>query len=183
MEELSCVLTQDFVSCVHVRFYFSLPLIFALLAANISHCLTAALNFHVFLPTKFVSFVFNYSLLLFLSNNVKKDTTLLLFFLSKSLGSHAIFFPNKTLSYIWVAIPVDWIILHWYVCGAGGRSGGRCTVTWLPNFLGWAVYHISLPMLLRCARFARESSAMMMMTWVPRGMRIHQDRREPCMQY
>ena len=35
-----------------------------------SHCLTAALNFHVFLPTKFVSFVFNHSLLLFLSNNV-----------------------------------------------------------------------------------------------------------------
>ena len=107
MEELSYVLTQDFVSCVHVCFYFSLPLIFTLLAANISHCLTAALNFHVLLPTKFVSFVFNHSLLLFLSNNVEKDTTLLLFFLSKSLGSHAIFFPNKTLSYIWVAIPVD----------------------------------------------------------------------------
>ena len=63
MEELSCVLTQYFVSCVHVRFYFSLPLIFTLLAASIiSHCLTAALNFHVFLPTKFVSFVFNHSL-------------------------------------------------------------------------------------------------------------------------
>ena len=27
---------------------------------------TAALNFHVFLPTKFVSYVFNHSLLLFL---------------------------------------------------------------------------------------------------------------------
>ena len=38
-------------------FNFSLPLIFTLLAANISHCLTAALSFHVFLPTKFVSFV------------------------------------------------------------------------------------------------------------------------------
>ena len=62
MEELSYVLTQYFVSCVHVRFYFSLPLIFTLLAASISHCLTAALNFHVFLPTKFVSFVFNHSL-------------------------------------------------------------------------------------------------------------------------
>ena len=61
MEELSYVLTQYFVSCVHVRFYFSLPLIFTLLAASISHCLTAALNFHLFLPTKFVSFVFNHS--------------------------------------------------------------------------------------------------------------------------
>ena len=34
----------------------------SLLAASISHCLTAALNFHVFLPTKFVPFVFNHSL-------------------------------------------------------------------------------------------------------------------------
>ena len=96
------------VLCAYPRFcllcscslYFSLPLIFASLAANISRCLTAALNFHVFLPTKFVSFVFNHSLLLFLSNNVEKDKTLLLFFLSKSLGSHAIFFPNNFLSYI-----------------------------------------------------------------------------------
>ena len=94
MEELSYVLTQYFVSCV-LRFYFSLPLIFTLLAARISHCLTAALNFHVFLPTKFVSFVFNHSLQLFLSNNVEKDTTLLLFFLSKSPGGHAISFQIK----------------------------------------------------------------------------------------
>lgn len=34
----------------------------------------------------------------------------------------------------------------------------RCTVTWLPNFLGWAVYHIFLPMVLCCVCFARESS-------------------------
>ena len=42
--------------------YSSLPLIFTLLAASIPHFLTAALNLHVFLPTKFVSFVFNNSL-------------------------------------------------------------------------------------------------------------------------
>ena len=60
MEELSYVLTQYFVSSVHVRSYFLLPLIFTLLAASISHCLTATLNFHVFLPTKFVSYVFNH---------------------------------------------------------------------------------------------------------------------------
>ena len=66
MKELSYVLEQYFVSCVHVRFYFLLRLIFTLLAASISHFLTAALNFHVFLPTKFVSFVFNNSLQLFL---------------------------------------------------------------------------------------------------------------------
>ena len=43
-------IVEYFVSCVHVRFYLSLPLIFTLLAAGISHCLTAALNFHAFLP-------------------------------------------------------------------------------------------------------------------------------------
>ena len=84
------------VSCaVHVRLYFSLPHIFTLLAASISHCLTAALNFHVFIPTKFVSFVFNHSLQLFLSNDGEKDTTLLLFFLSKSPGGHANSFQIK----------------------------------------------------------------------------------------
>ena len=35
MEELSYVLTQYFVSCVHVRFYFSLPHIFTLPVASI----------------------------------------------------------------------------------------------------------------------------------------------------
>ena len=38
---------------------------------------------------------------------------------------------------------------HWFPCGAGGRSlarsVGRCTVTWLPNFLiwgqGWIAYY------------------------------------------
>ena len=35
-------------------------------------------------------------------------------------------FPAKiTSSCIWVAIPVDWDILHWYTCGADGRSLGR----------------------------------------------------------
>ena len=35
-------------------------------------------------------------------------------------------FPAKIISScIWVAIPVDWVILHWYACGADGRSGGR----------------------------------------------------------
>ena len=66
-------------------------------------------------------------------------------------------FPIKiTSSCIWVAIPVDWIILHWYACGADGRSPGWCTVTWLPNFLGWVLYHVFLPMVLRCALRKRE---------------------------
>ena len=66
------------------------------------------------------------------------------------------FLTNKTLSCIWVPLPVDWVILHWYTCGADGRSLARCTVTWSPNFLGWVDYHISLAMGLRPrARFAR----------------------------
>ena len=83
------ILTQYFVSCVHVRFYFSLPIIFTLLPAGISHCLTAALIFMFFflqnssLPfsiTRSSSFsVIQVSVNI--KNNVEKDTTLL-FFLS-----------------------------------------------------------------------------------------------------
>jgi len=51
-------------------------------------------------------------------------------------------------------------ILRWYACGADGRSGGRCTVTQLPNFLGRVVYHIFLTMVLRYARFTSDSFAM-----------------------
>ena len=67
-------------------------------------------NFYVFLPTKFVSFVFtrfSSSSVIHVSvnikNNVGKDTTLLLllFFLSKRPGGHAIF-----LRYSLVAMPV-----------------------------------------------------------------------------
>ena len=48
MEELSHVLTKNFVSCVHVRLFFSLPLIFTLLAARICHLLTAVMKFSFF---------------------------------------------------------------------------------------------------------------------------------------
>ena len=91
MEELSYVLTQYFVSCVHVRFYFSLPLIFTLLAASISYCLTADLNFHVFFFPKNSSLSFSitrsssFSVIhvsVNIKNNIERDTTLLLFFLS-----------------------------------------------------------------------------------------------------
>ena len=44
-------------------------------------------------------------------------------------------------------------IEHWLPFGADGRflgrECGRCAVTWSPNFLGWVVYFIFLPMLLR----------------------------------
>ena len=103
MEELSYVLTQYFVSCVHVRFYFSLPLIFTLLAASISHCLTAALSFHVFFSLQNSSLLFSitrsssFSVIhvsVNIKNNVEKDTTWL-FFLSKSPAGHTISFQIK----------------------------------------------------------------------------------------
>ena len=32
---------------------------------------------------------------------------------------------------------------------SGGRAVSRCTVTWLPNFLGWVDYFIFWPMVIR----------------------------------
>ena len=83
-------------------------------------------NFYVSLPTKFVSFVFtrfSCSSVIHVSVNIKdnieKDTTLLLLllFLSKRPGGHAIFFRC-----IWVAIPVDGVFLYWCAYGADGRT-------------------------------------------------------------
>ena len=67
MAELSYVLTKDFVSCVHFPFYFfqcrpfspRWPLAFLIFSPPLW-------NFHFFLITKFVSFVLDHSLLLFL---------------------------------------------------------------------------------------------------------------------
>ena len=84
-----------------------------------------------------------------------------MFILSKSPGGHANTFQIKP----WVAFGLPYLLIELFYIGipvvrTDGRAGGRpCTVTWLPNFLGWVVYHISLPMVLRCARFPRESSA------------------------
>ena len=89
-----------------------------------------------------------------IKNNVEKDTTLLLFFLSKSPGSHVISFQKKP----WVAFGLPDLLTELFYIGMPvvwtdsrvvSRSVGRCTVTWLPNFLGWEDYHISLAMGLR----------------------------------
>ena len=49
-------------------------------------------------------------------------------------------------------------MLHWYACGPGRWAASQCTVTWLPNFLRWVVYHIFLPLVLCYAHFASKSS-------------------------
>ena len=57
-------------------------------------------------------------------------------------------FPAKITSIcIWVAIPVDWVILHWYACGADGRLGVRSRDYQI--FLSVVDYHIFIPMVLR----------------------------------
>ena len=41
-------------------------------------------------------------------------------------------FPAKiTSSCIWVALPVDLVILHWYACGADGRSVAWAVGGWV----------------------------------------------------
>ena len=73
-------------------------------------------------------------------------------------------FPVKiTSSCIWVAIPVDWLILHWYACGADGRTVGRSVGVRSRDYQ--FVYHIFIPMVLRCGRFAREISAINFGLW------------------
>ena len=68
------------------------------------------------------------------------------------------FSPKITSSCIWVAIPVDWDILHWYACGADGRA----SVGHITKISRMGDYHIFLPMVLRFARFARESFAIIL---------------------
>ena len=82
-----------------------------------------------------------------IKNNAEKDTT---FFLSKSPGGHVISFQIKP----WVAFGLPYLLIELFYIGipvvrTDGRSLARCTVTWLPNFLGWVDYHISLVVGLR----------------------------------
>ena len=89
MEELSYCAYPIFCFLCSCWLLFSLALIYTLLATSISHFLTAALNFHVFLLTKFI----------------EKDTTLLLFVLFKSPGGNAISFQIKP----WVAFGLPYL--------------------------------------------------------------------------
>ena len=105
------------------RFIFSLPIIFTLQAANISHFLSATTKFSGFSPDEIHLLCFQ-SLTLVLSfsvihvsvnikNNIEKDTTLLLFFLSKSLGSHAISFQTEP----WVTFWLPYLLIELFYIG------------------------------------------------------------------
>ena len=114
-------------------FAFIFSLLLCYLAASISHLLTAAMKFSCFssneihLPSSFS--VINVSVNI--KNNVEKGTTLLSLFFSLKVqaampfssvvvGCHTCWLSYFVLVYLWC-----------------GRPLGRCTVTWLPNFLGW----------------------------------------------
>ena len=158
MEELSYLLTKDFVSWVHVSFYF----------------FTSA-HFPLAVPYEMFKFFFqrNSSPLFSITrssslsvihasvnikNNVEKDTTLLFFSLSKSLGD---------LSCIWVAIPANWVILYWCACGANGHVTTEISqMHRLPNFLTYGAP-------LRALR-AGESSAIILMNTQGDKNRLHE---------
>ena len=67
---------------------------------------------------------------------------LLFFFLNVR---EAMWFPSKIKS--WVAFGLPYLLIELFYFGMPVvRMDGRCTVTWLPNFLGWIDHHISLAM-------------------------------------
>ena len=119
MEEFSYVLTQYFVSCVHVCFYFSLPLIFTLMAASISHFSPLLWIFHVFFlrnSSPLFSITRSFSVIhvsVNTKNNAEKDTTLFflkvraarILFMAKQnwmhLGSHTCWLSYFTLVCLW----------------------------------------------------------------------------------
>ena len=135
MEELSYVFTQYFISCVHVRVNFSAPVIFTLLAASISHFLTAALTFLFFSlrnssPLFSITRSSSFSVIhvsVNIKNNAEKDTTLLLFFLSKSPGGHVISFQIKP----WVAFGFPYLLIELFYIGMPlVRTDGRSLGVW-----------------------------------------------------
>ena len=154
MEELSYVLTQYFVSCVHVGFYFHCrsfspcwPLVFLIF----SQPLWISMFFFLRNSSRLFSITCSsaFSVIhvsVYIKNNAEKDKSLLLFFPSKS----PISFQIKP----WVAFGLPYMLIELYYIGmpvvrTDGRSLARCTVTWLPSFPGWVDYHISLAMGLR----------------------------------
>ena len=173
MEELSYVLTEDFFSWVHVRFYFYFTTAHFLLAGrwhfSFSHCRYEIFRFFfqrnsspLFSITRSSSFsVIHVSVNI--TNNVEKDTTLF-FFLSESPGGHEISFQIKP----WVLFGLPYLLIELSyigvpVCGrtggwAVGRTYGHVTTKIsrmhsLPNFLTHGA--------LRCTRFARERAPLL----------------------
>ena len=147
----SCTFYGGNVVCVPVH-SFSLPLIFTLVAASISHFLTGAIKFSCYSSNKigllcFLSLALALSLLstsmwtLKLSRKKELSLLLLLFFISKSPSGYAIYRRNARVLEMQNFTPLTW---------AGGRTYGRVrTIFSEPKFLGCIDNQIPLPMVLR----------------------------------
>ena len=136
--------------------FLALPLIFTLVAASISHFLTAAIKFSCYSSNEigllffFLFLALALSLLarpmktLKLSRN-KESASLLLFFISKSPGSCAIYCRNARVLEMQNFTPAymkGWTYVRTYFVR---------TIFSEAKFLGCIVYQIFLPMVLRCA--------------------------------
>ena len=136
-----------------VQFTFlALPLIFTLVAASISHFLTAAIKFSCYSSNEIGLLCFFFLFLaLALSllatpmktlklSRKKESASLLLFFISKSPGSCAIYCRNARVLEMQNFTPAymkGWTYVR--------------TIFSEAKFLGCIVYQIFLPMVLRCA--------------------------------
>ena len=126
-------------------------------------CATTTLCLSLALYSKFVDITINVSLIL-KKTGIQKHFPLSGFFSIDSLAAsalqeaagYAISRPNNLELHL--GCHTCWLSYFTLVCLWCGRTVER-TVTWLPNFVGWVDYHIFLPKVLRCALFARESSA------------------------
>ena len=132
------MLTQYFVSRLHVRFYFSLatitpnwPLAFLIFSRPLWIFMFFFLrnSSPLFSITRSSSF-FVIHLSVNIKNNVEEDTTLLLFFVSKSSGGHAVSFQINP----WVAFELLYLSIELFYIGmpvvrtarwSGGRAGVR----------------------------------------------------------
>ena len=146
------MLTKDFVSCVHVRFYFFTAAHFHL--ARQYHFSFSHRRYEIFMfffprnssPLFSVTRSSSFSVIhvsVNIKNNVEKDTTLLLFFLSKSPGGHAISYQMKP----WAAFGLPHLLIELFYIGVpvvrtDGRKYGHVTTKIsrmhrlpIPNFL------------------------------------------------
>ena len=136
-----------------VQFTFlALPLIFTLVAASISHFLTAAIKFSCYSSNEIgllCFFLFLFLALSLLSTPMRtlklsrknESASLLLFFISKSPGSCAIYCRKARVLEMQNFTPAymkGWMYVR--------------TIFSEAKFLGCIVYQIFLPMVLRCAR-------------------------------
>ena len=146
--------------------FLSLPLIFTFVAASISHFLTAAKQFSCYSSNEIgllcfpvscsSSFSVIYANVDFkIKSKQRIGFVVVVFFISKSPGGYAIYCRNARVLEMQNFTPA--YMKGWtYV-----RTYSVRTIFSEPVFLGCIVYQIFLPKVIRCARFARESSATM----------------------